>query len=65
MPCSGELTNRGLDVVSGLGERMAAPLLAAVLRAKGIKAEAIDATELIVTDNVFGSAAPIADSDRT
>jgi len=56
----GELTNRGLDVVSGLGERMAAPLLAAVLRASGLKAEAIDATKLIVTDNVFGSAAPIA-----
>ena len=57
----GELTNRGLDVVSGLGERMAAPLLAAVLRANGLKAEAIDATEIIVTDNVFGSAVPIAD----
>jgi aspartokinase/homoserine dehydrogenase 1 len=57
----GELTNRGLDVVSGLGERMAAPLLAAVLRASGVKAEAIDATELIVTDSVFGSAAPQAD----
>ncbi|BAL99060.1 MULTISPECIES: aspartate kinase [Caldilinea] len=55
----GELTPRGLDVVSGLGERMAAPLLAAVLRAHGVRAEAIDATELIVTDNAFGSAAPI------
>jgi aspartate kinase len=57
----GELTNRGLDVVSGLGERMAAPLLAAVLRAHGLKAESIDATEIVVTDNVFGAAAPIAD----
>lgn len=56
----GELTNRGLDVVSGLGERMAAPLLAAVLRASGLKAESIDATEIVVTDNVFGSAAPLA-----
>ncbi|MCS6827927.1 MAG: aspartate kinase [Caldilinea sp.] len=56
----GELTARGLDVVSGLGERMAAPLLAAVLRAHGLRAEAIDATELIVTDNAFGGAAPIA-----
>lgn len=55
----GELTTRGLDVVSGLGERMAAPLLATVLRAAGLRAEAIDATELIVTDNVFGGAAPI------
>jgi len=57
----GELTNRGLDVVSGLGERMAAPLLAAVLRAAGVKAESVDATELIVTDSVFGSAAPLAE----
>ena len=55
----GELTNRGLDVVSGLGERLAAPLLAAVLRAKGVPAEYVDATEIVVTDNVFGSAAPI------
>ncbi|HRW48814.1 MAG: aspartate kinase [Caldilinea sp.] len=55
----GELTPRGLDVVSGLGERMAAPLLAAVLRASGLRAEAIDATELIVTDALFGGAAPI------
>lgn len=57
----GELTARGLDVVSGLGERMAAPLLATVLRASGLRAEAIDATELVVTDNAFGSAAPIDD----
>ena len=57
----GELTNRGLDVVSGLGERMAAPLLAAVLRASGVKAEAVDATEIVVTDNVFGAAAPQAE----
>jgi aspartate kinase len=55
----GELTNRGLDVVSGLGERLSAPLLAAVLRAKGIPAEYVDATEIVVTDNVFGGAAPL------
>jgi aspartate kinase len=55
----GELTHRGLDVVSGLGERLAAPLLAAVLRARGVPAEYIDATEIIVTDNVFGSATPL------
>jgi aspartate kinase len=57
----GELTLRGVDVVSGLGERLAAPLLAAVLRAAGLRAEAIEATELIVTDAVFGSAAPLDD----
>ncbi len=55
----GELTARGLDVVSGLGERMAAPLLAAVLRAHGIEAEWVDAGEMIVTDDSFGSATPL------
>lgn len=55
----GELTDRGLDVVSGLGERMSAPLLAAVLRAYGTEAEWVDAAELIVTDNHFGAATPI------
>lgn len=54
----GELTNRGLDVVSGLGERLSAPVLAAVLRAQGTPAEYIDATEIVVTDAVFGGAAP-------
>ncbi len=55
----GELTARGLDVVSGLGERLAAPLLAAVLRAHEMSAEAVDAGEIIVTDDHFGSANPL------
>ncbi len=55
----GELTPRGLDVVSGLGEQMAAPLLAAVLRNHGVPAEAIDAREIIVTDDTFGAANPL------
>ncbi|HEY66126.1 MAG TPA: aspartate kinase [Caldilineae bacterium] len=60
----GELTPRGLDVVSGLGERLAAPLLAAVLRSRDIPAEAVDASEIIVTDNNFGSANPLMDKTR-
>lgn len=55
----GELTQRGLDVVSGLGERLNAPVLAAVLRAGGVPAEAVDAVDLVVTDKVFGGAAPL------
>lgn len=55
----GELTARGLDVISGTGERLAAPLLAAVLRAHGVAAEWVDASEIIVTTNAFGSADPI------
>ena len=55
----GELTDRGLDVVSGLGERMSAPLLAAVLRSTGVQAEFIDAGEIVVTDNAHGGAEPL------
>ena len=57
----GELTVRGLDVISGVGERLAAPLLAAVLRAQGVAAEWVDAAEVIVTNNTFGSADPLMD----
>jgi aspartate kinase len=57
----GELTARGLDVISGTGERLAAPLLAAVLRANGVAAEWVDASEIIVTTNQFGGADPIMD----
>jgi aspartate kinase len=55
----GELTPRGLDVVSGLGERLSAPMVAAAVRARGVGAEAIEATELIVTDDIHGGANPL------
>jgi len=55
----GELTDRGLDVVSGLGERLSAPILAAVLRATGTPAEYVDATEIVVTDAIHGGAEPV------
>jgi bifunctional aspartokinase / homoserine dehydrogenase 1 len=61
----GELTDRGLDVVSGLGERMSAPLLAAVLRSRGLKAEFVDAGELIITDDEFGNASPLMEPTIT
>lgn len=57
----GELTDRGLDVVSGLGERLSAPILAAVLRTAGTPAEYVDATEIVVTDAVHGGAEPLMD----
>lgn len=58
----GELTQRGLDVVSGVGERLSAPLLAAVLRANGVKAQFVDAGELIITDDQYGNANPLMHS---
>ena len=54
----GETTPRALDAIAGLGERMCARVLAAALEEKGLPAEAVDATELIVTDAHFQSAEP-------
>ena len=57
----GELTPRALDAISGMGEQMSVRILAAYLRQLGYNAEAIDATELVVTDNNFQNATPITD----
>jgi len=55
----GELTPRGLDVVSGLGERLSARIMAATLQELGVPAEAVESTEVIVTDDQFGNAVPL------
>ncbi len=60
----GELTPRALDAISSLGERMSAPLVAAVLRQYGLPADVVDATKVIVTDDRFGDAAPQMDQTR-
>jgi aspartate kinase len=49
---------RAMDAVTGCGEKLSALLLAAVLREMGERAEALDASTLIVTDDNFGEAAP-------
>ncbi len=54
----GELTPRALDVISGMGERMNAPQVAAILRANGLDAVAVDARQLIVSDGRHGAATP-------
>src|SRR6266568_1305695 len=53
-----ELTPRTLDAISSLGERLSAPLVAAAVRELGAPGEAIEATELIVTDAFHGGAEP-------
>ncbi|HEV58187.1 MAG TPA: aspartate kinase [Phycisphaerales bacterium] len=60
----GELTVRGRDVVTSFGEQLSAHILAAVLRERGVRAQAINATELMVTDDHFGSAAPLMGPTR-
>lgn len=53
-----ELTPRTLDAISSLGERLSAPLVAAAVRELGVPSEAIEATDLIVTDAFHGGAEP-------
>ncbi len=55
----GELTPRALDAISSMGEKMSARVLAAYLRVAGVAARAVDATELIVTDEAFQAAVPL------
>jgi aspartate kinase len=59
-----ELTPRMCDAVSGIGERLSAPLVAAALAEQGIASEAIEATELVVTDSCHGAAEPFMELTR-
>ncbi|HSY93034.1 MAG TPA: aspartate kinase [Candidatus Binatus sp.] len=60
----GELTPRSRDAISGLGERLSAPLVAAALAERGVVSEAIEATELVVTDDCHGGAEPAMEQTR-
>jgi len=59
-----ELTPRTLDLVSSLGERLSAPMVAAAISAAGASSEPIEGTELIVTDGFYGGAEPLTDLTR-
>jgi aspartate kinase len=60
----GREEGRFMDAVVSLGERCSALLFAAILRGRGVKGEAIEATELVVTDDKFQNAAPHMDRTR-
>lgn len=60
----GELTPRALDAVASLGERLTAPIVAQVLCERGARAEPIEATELVVTDDQYTQASPQMDATR-
>jgi aspartokinase/homoserine dehydrogenase 1 len=59
-----ELTPRTLDAISSVGERLSARLLASALRELGLNAAAVEATELIVTNNHSGRAEPLMAETR-
>lgn len=60
----GECSARTRDAISGMGERLCAPIVAAALRTHGIEAEACDARDLIRTDAQFGGAHVDFDATR-
>jgi bifunctional aspartokinase / homoserine dehydrogenase 1 len=60
----GELTARGRDHVMAFGEQLSVQILAAALRARGTHAQALLATDLIVTDDHFESALPLIPQTR-
>ncbi|MCS6964022.1 aspartate kinase [Thermoflexus sp.] len=59
-----ELSPSTADLVAGMGERWSARILAAVLRARGIPARAVDADAFLVTDDRFGEASPDLEQTR-
>ena len=60
----GEVTPRGMDTITSLGERMNARVVTTTLQQRGLNSQAIDATELIVTDATFQNAVPLMETTR-
>ncbi|MGH9750740.1 MAG: aspartate kinase [Candidatus Polarisedimenticolia bacterium] len=58
-----ELSRRSLDLVASFGERLSSMIVAAHLRHLGVRAQAADARDLIVTDENHGAA--VVDFDAT
>ena len=59
-----ELTPHARDSIIGLGERLSILLVAAALTEQEVACEAIETTELIVTDACHGAAQPLMDPTR-
>lgn len=55
----GEATDRGLDLVASFGERLSIHLVTQAIKKLGVDACAIEATDLIVTDDNFTNANPL------
>jgi aspartate kinase len=57
----GELTNRSLDAITSVGERMSSMILCEAMKQRGLPVELVDARSFIVTDEHYTSAAPLFD----
>ncbi len=61
----GEATPRISDALVSFGERLSSRVIAAVMREAGLPARQFDATEFVITDNVFQNADPLWDETET
>jgi aspartate kinase len=60
----GERPPRSVDEGVATGERLSALMMAACLNQRGIRAQAVNAWDVIVTDAVFGNATPLMGPTR-
>lgn len=60
----GERPPRSVDEGVATGERLSAMMMAACLNCMGVKAEAVNAADVIVTDDEFGNAEPLMEETR-
>jgi bifunctional aspartokinase / homoserine dehydrogenase 1 len=60
----GEASPRALDAVASLGERMSIHLLSAGIRQRRLEAVAVDASQVIRTDETFQAAVPLMEETR-
>jgi bifunctional aspartokinase / homoserine dehydrogenase 1 len=60
----GERPPRSVDEAIATGEKLSAMMIAAHLTCSGVLAEAVNAAEVIVTDEEFGNASPMLDQTR-
>ena len=58
----GHLTPRSLDAIAAFGERMSSVLVTAVLRARGVDAEHVEARDVMITNDDFTRAEPQTDA---
>ena len=59
-----ECTARTLDAIVSYGERVSAPIVAGLLKTRGVNAEPVSAEGLVITDDTFGHANPLLDETR-
>ncbi|HEV2010604.1 MAG TPA: aspartate kinase [Candidatus Limnocylindria bacterium] len=59
-----ECSPRTMDAILSYGERVSAPIIAALLTARGVAAEALSAEGLLITDDAFGHANPLLELTR-